>query len=197
MTETEISKVIKSLPNNKSPGADGLSSEYYKTFQTTLTPHLQKLFNEAATSRSFPEEMLKAIIVTLPKPLKEPTNLQNFRPVSLLNTDLKIFSKIIANRLAEITPSLINMDQVGFVKYRQASDGTRKMINLLTILESKKELTAFLTLDAEKAFNRVHWGYLKATLSKFGTQGPIFKALSTIVLSLGSSIYIQYIVRSN
>lgn len=97
--------------------------------------------------------MLRAIIVTLPKPGKEPTYQENFHPILLLNTDLKIFSKMIANRLAEITLSLINMDHVGFVKGRQVSDGTRRMINLLTILESQKEPASYLTLDAEEAFD--------------------------------------------
>lgn len=94
-----------------------------------------KLFNRAISSTSFPEEMLQAIIVALPKP-----------------------GKFLANRLAEITPHLIKADQVGFVKGQQAPDGTRRMYNLIKIAETHKVPTVFLTLDAEKAFDRVHWG---------------------------------------
>lgn len=57
------------------------------------------------------------------------------------------------------------MDKVGFVKGHQAADGTRRMINPLTVMETLKKPAAFLTLDAEKAFDGVHWGLsLKTTL---------------------------------
>lgn len=64
---------------------------------------MHKLFNKAIPSASFPEEMLQAVIVALPKPGKKPDTPQNFRPISLLNNDLKIYAKILAIRLAEIT----------------------------------------------------------------------------------------------
>lgn len=153
---------------NKSPGPDGLSAEYYQTFSETLVPHLLEVFNVVTSSGTLPTEMLKALIVTLPKPGKEPTIPQNFRPISLLNADLKIYAKIIANRIAEVIPTLIAPNQVGFVKGHQAPDGTRRIINLICLAESHKLPTAFLALDAEKALDRVHWGYLQATLNKFG-----------------------------
>lgn len=114
----EILAFIKSLPNNKSPGVDGFSDEYYKIFQATLTPHLDTLFNQLASAASFPPEMLQATIVTLPKPGKAPDSPQNSYPISLLNSNLKIYAKILANRLAKITPNLIKADQVGFVQGR-------------------------------------------------------------------------------
>lgn len=70
--QDEILAVIKSLPNNKSPGADRFSAEYYKVLQDTLTPHLDTLFNQEASTASFPPEMLRVTIVTLPKPGKIP-----------------------------------------------------------------------------------------------------------------------------
>lgn len=66
----EINKAIDSLPSNKSPGPDGFYREYYKTFKHLLIPYMERTFNTAAAS--FPPEMLSAIIVTLPKPGKEP-----------------------------------------------------------------------------------------------------------------------------
>lgn len=79
--------------------------------------------------------MFQAIIVTIPKPGKDPSQPQNYRPISLLNSDLKIFVKPLANRLMNITPTLIGLEQVGFVKGRQAADSTRHMINLLRYAE--------------------------------------------------------------
>lgn len=67
----------------------------------------------------------------MPKPRKDSSHPQNFRPISLLNTDLKIYAKVLANRLMEITPTLVGLDQVGFVKGWQAPVGIRRMINLI------------------------------------------------------------------
>lgn len=58
-------------------------------------PYLIKIYNAVAASSSFPPERLQALIITLPKPRKEPTAPQNFRPISLLNNDLKIYAKLI------------------------------------------------------------------------------------------------------
>lgn len=81
--------------------------------------------------------MLTANIVTLPKPGKELVTPQNFCPISLLNTDLKlpVYANIMAQRLAPIMPQLIYPDQVGFSLGRQAPDANAK---LLTSLKQNK-----------------------------------------------------------
>lgn len=77
----ETKQVINNLENNKSPGEDGFSVEYYKALGgKSLPPHLTSVFNKAPSSGSFPQEMLKAIVITLPKPGKEPTHPKNLRP---------------------------------------------------------------------------------------------------------------------
>lgn len=70
----------------------------------------------------------ETVIITIPKPGKDCKAPQNYRPISLLNTDLKMYATILANRLLELTTYLINPDQIGFVKAR---DGTRRMFNLI------------------------------------------------------------------
>lgn len=77
---SEIVKAIDALANNKSPGPDGFVGEYYKEFKPILTKYLTQLFNDAASSASYPQEMLTAAIVTLPKPGKEPNTPQHFHP---------------------------------------------------------------------------------------------------------------------
>lgn len=62
--------------------------------------------------------MLKAIIVALPKPGKEPDTPQNFRPKSLLNNDIKIYAKLLANRLVDVLPSIVDVDQSEFTRER-------------------------------------------------------------------------------
>lgn len=170
----EISQAISPLPSGKAPGPDSFSVKYYKLFNKPLTPHICDMFSTAVSSGQFPNEMLSANIVTLPKPGNKLDIPSNFRHISLLNTDLKLYARFIAQRLTPIMPHIIHPDQVGFTLGRQAPDATWKILNVLHFTEKHNISTLFITLDAEKAFDRIHWGYLKYTLAKFGFQGNIY-----------------------
>lgn len=135
---------------------------------------------QPCTSASFPSEMLTATIVILPKPGKEPVSPENFSPILLLIVDLKIYAKLIANRIACNLTSLIKQDQVGFVLGWQAPDATRRILNLIHHVETTGEPSLRLTLDAEKAFNRIHWGYMSQVLNTSGFTGQIHAAISAL-----------------
>lgn len=107
----------------------------------------------------------------------------NYRPISFLNTDIKLYAKILASRISPYIPTLIHPDQVGFVPHRQAPDGTRWFIDIIQWAEHHHTPSLLLSLDTEKAFDRVHWTYLKAVLQKFGLTGRI----SAAILALYSS----------
>lgn len=102
--DMKVLLIIDSLPNNKPPGLDGFTGEYYKTVRQFLVPQLVKIFGSAAASSSFHPKMLKALIVALPKPGKAPDTPQYFRSIWLLNNDLKIYAKLLATRLVDILP---------------------------------------------------------------------------------------------
>lgn len=179
-TELEIENTIKSLPLGKSPGPDGFSNEYYRAFAPLLSPHLCTTFRQAMEKGVMPKEMLQATVVTLPKPGKTPDQPANFRPISLLNSDTKLYAKLLANRILKVLPSLIHPDQVGFVRGRQAPDGTRRVLNIISGLEHAKTPAILLSLDAEKAFDRIHWGFAFQTLTKLGFRGSIVSAIQAL-----------------
>lgn len=149
ITETEIQKAIKTLPSGKSPGPDGLTNDYNKIFQNILSPTLQSVYSQAMFSASFPSEMLNAYVVTIPKPGKELTTPPNFRPISLLNMDVKLYAKILAHRLLPILPTLIILDQAGFTSRRQASDATGRVIDIIHYARSCRISSLLPFLDAE------------------------------------------------
>lgn len=188
-TISEVDKAIDSLRKNKSLGPDGFVGEYYQQFKSILNEYLVRMFNDAASSASFPQDMLKALIVMLPKPGKDPNTPQNFRPISLLNHDIKLYAKIIANRLIDLLPTLIHPDQSGFTKGRQTSDATQRMVNIIHHAEKHEMPSLLLSLDAEKAFNRVHWHYLDMGLQKFGFQGHILSAIMALYSHPSAQVY--------
>lgn len=115
-------------------------------------PALLEMFKESFHSGILPTSLRGALITLLPKPGKPNNKCENFRPISLLNVDLKSLSKIIARRLEKIIPNIIHKDQNGFVQSRQGFHNVRRIQNIL-FEEKGAADTALLSLDAEKAWN--------------------------------------------
>lgn len=170
--ETEVKSAIKALSTGKTPGEDGYSVEFYKTFQDTLAPFLTMLYNDIISKQSMPMTMRSAIISLIPKPGKDHTQMSNFRPLSLLNNDYQLFAKILAIRLEKVIPTLVHLDQVGFIRGRLASNNMRRLLHVMSRASSLQHPAVAISLDAEKAFDRIEWPFLFHVLSKFGF-GPI------------------------
>lgn len=102
------------------------------------------------------------------------------RPISLLNVELKLLTKIIASRIQQHLPGLIHLDQVGFVPSREARDNTAKVLNLLHAVNVTKTPCVFVGTDAEKAFARVNWQFMFATLRHVGLGHKMLNWISAV-----------------
>lgn len=156
------------MNGGKSPGPDGYPVEFYKRFLDQLAPFLLEMFNYSYSHGSLPASLMQASISLIHKKGKDPLNCASYRPISLLSVDVKIRAKILARRLGPIMPSIISEDQTGFMGGRHSFSNVRRLLGVILTQSSPTDPEMVLSLDAEKAFDRVEWPYLFTSLQQFG-----------------------------
>jgi hypothetical protein len=109
----ECTEAIFKMKLNKSPGIDVLTVELYKTFWESINYVIVFILNKCHEDRQLYFSQKTSVLTILSKK-DDPLKLDNYRPISLLNVDLKLFSYTLAQRLKKILPKLIKEDQTGY-----------------------------------------------------------------------------------
>ena len=190
----ECVEVLKSFPNGKSPGNDGIPTEFYKCFWPQLSPLLVEVYNESFQAKKLPLSQTQAVISLLEKKDSDRTLLKNWRPISLLNVDYKIMSKVIAYRVKKVLTELIHTDQTAYVKGRFIGENIRLIEDVLYYTDQSNMSGVLLCIDFEKAFDSLNWDFVAETLKIFGF-GPslqdwislLYKDSKSCVLNNGFS----------
>lgn len=159
--------MVNTFPNSKAPGYDGLAVEAFKQYREVILPHLLKVFNAPRESQTRPACMTKANIVLLLKPRKDPLDLSSYRPISLLQVDIKILAKVLPMRLNKAISSIIHPDQSGFIPERSSAINLRRLFLNIQPQADNMGNRALLSLDAHKAFGCIECQYLWYTMQKF------------------------------
>ena len=145
------------------------------------------MFEEAFRTNSLPHSLSRALIFNILKPIRPPFKCDSFRPISLLNSDTKLIAKIITLRLEQHLPDLIHIDQNWLIRGRQAFHNLRRVLNILHLEEGRPDM-AILSLDAEKAFDRVKWPYLFDLPPRFGLGENIIKWIKLLYNSTSPEV---------
>ena len=172
---SECHSSLLGMALRKAPGCDGLPVEFYLKFWDVLGPDLVEVLNFCYLSGSLSRTQRRGLIALS---FKKGDRLvpRNWRPISLLNMDYKIASRAIAGRLLKVIHLVVNSNQTCGVPGRYIGDSVAFLRDVVSYASLSGTPVAILSLDQEKAFDRVDWGLGSAWLAAY-SNGSVYFAV--------------------
>lgn len=191
VTMEELTSAVKNLKNDKSPGSDGFTAEFFKFFYRDLRKLMLRSINYGFIKGEMSVTQRQGIITCIPKEGKEKRFIKNWRPITLLNTVYKLASSCIADRIKLVLPDLIHQDQKGFMKNRNIGDNIRLLYDTLVYTKEKNKQGLLLSVDFFKAFDCLSWTFIQRALTKFNFGEDIKRWVQTFYTNISSCIRVN------
>ena len=188
LTYAECFNILSTFKNNKTPGNDGLSVEFYKVFWAEIGRNLVDSLNYSYHHGELSTTQKQAVITLLEKKNRDRRLIKNWRPISLVNVDAKIGSKAIAKRLEKVLPQIIHFDQYAYVKGRTIFDAVRTIDDVIEFTKRKGHKGILTTIDFEKAFDSINRSFLFSTLEVFGFDASFITWIKTFYNDISSCV---------
>ncbi|KAJ8391034.1 hypothetical protein AAFF_G00096550 [Aldrovandia affinis] len=172
VTLEEVREALMGLRDGRAPGHDGLPKECYVAFWHLLGPDLLEVYRTLLKGGALSASMQKGVLVLLHKG-GDRAELGNWRPLTLLTTDYKVLAKVATARLRRVMGGLVSQDQTCGVPGRSCSWNLILLRDVLDWVDERNLPLALVSIDQEKAFDRVQHGFLFGVLGRMGF-GPRF-----------------------
>ena len=207
--ETEdVRQIIRTLPNGKAAGLDGLTYELWKKLNEDymnnskmdendkpnfdITETLTRVFKDIEEHGIEPRTgFADGWMCPVYKNKGEKTEIASYRPLTMLNANYKIFSKSLTNKLAHIAPNIIHENQAGFVPGRSIAEQVRLTEMILHYTKEQDEDGAKVALDQEKAYDKIAHEYLWKTLEKYEFPTEFIRTVRTLYENAETAIMIN------
>jgi hypothetical protein len=193
-SKDEIDDVIRGLPIGKSPGPDGFNTDFIKKYW----PVISEDFNELCLAFYNKEICLQSIngsYITLIPKIDNPITASDFRPISLLNSSIKLITKILENRLQAIIFQLIHQNQYGFIKSRSIQDCLAWSFEYLHLCHQSRKELVILKLDFEKAFDKIEYEVITLVMRQKGFLERWIDCIAGILSSGTSAVLLNGVPR--
>ncbi|GJX46125.1 RNA-directed DNA polymerase, eukaryota [Tanacetum coccineum] len=166
ITREEIRNAVWGCGENKSPGPDGFTFEFFRKFWSVVGPDFCIAVEWFFDHASFSIGCNSSFIALIPKSL-DPKSVGDYRPISLIGSMYKVITKILATRLSVVISGLISDVQTTFLPNRQILDGPFIINELLARCHHKKQRAMVFKFDFAKAYDSIRWDYLEDVLHSF------------------------------
>ncbi|KAM4034768.1 LOW QUALITY PROTEIN: uncharacterized protein ACNLHF_021458 [Anomaloglossus baeobatrachus] len=187
VSEQELYEAVCKSPKNKAPGHDGIPCDFYGSYWSIISQDLLEVVRALFSGVSMPESMKEGLVVLLFKK-GERKRLSNWRPITLLNADYKIFAKILAGRMRGVIDTVIEEEQVCAVPKRQLHENVCLVRDMIEDCGSRKKSVIVCALDFEKAFDRVAHFFLFSVLERMGFPERINWGKSKVKVFFSNSV---------
>jgi hypothetical protein len=191
-TAEEVYNAIKEMKSMAAPGPDGLPALFYHTYWDIVGKDVTKEALEILNQHKDPSHINHTYICLIPK-IPNPTQASDLRPISLCNVTLKIVTETIANRLKTILPDIISPNQSAFLHGRLITDNTlmaHEIFHFFSHSQNKKGFVGIKT-DMAKAYDRVEWEFLQATMTSMGFPSNLITIIMKCVTTVSFSILLN------
>jgi hypothetical protein len=187
----EIKAAVFALNRDSAPGPDGFGAFFFHHFWDLVKTDLSNAVLQFFTSSWILPGYNSNIIALLPK-VQNATSIDQYRPIAMANFKFKVISKIIADRLASIMPSIISEEQMGFIHDRNIKDCLCIASEAANLLHNKSYGgNLALKIDISKAFDTLEWPFLLHVLKCFGFNNTFCNWIHVILQSAFLSISVN------
>ena len=190
LSPEECLEALVGMAKGKAPGSDGLPMEFYLKFWGLLGTDLVNVLNACYCSGSMSLSQRRSVISLIFKK-GDRLDPRNWRPISLLNVDYKIAARALAGRLLKVIHLVVAKDQTCGVPGRYIGENVAFLRDVVEYAASSNVSVAILSLDQEKAFDRVDWTFMHATLRKMGFGPSFVKWVNLFYTNVQSSINVN------
>ncbi|WOL11053.1 hypothetical protein Cni_G19814 [Canna indica] len=157
-TKEKLWSTVKTMANGKSPGVDGFTAEFYKSYWPIIEQDFFDCITNFQNTSYLPFSWNQTVLTFIPK-VSNPSRVKDYRPISLCNLNCHILSKLLANRLKETLPIIISKEQSAFIKGRSIHENVLIAQEAAHSIFKSKEKHPYIMikLDLAKAFDSVSW----------------------------------------
>ncbi|GKA23216.1 RNA-directed DNA polymerase, eukaryota [Tanacetum coccineum] len=167
ITHDEIRAAVWDCGENKSPGPDGFTFEFFRKYWSIVGTDFCEAVDWFFQQGSFAKGCNSSFLALIPK-VHDPKVVSDFRPISLIGCLYKVVTKVLATRLAFVIPDIVSDVQTAFISNRQILDGPFIINEVLSWCKLKKQQAMIFKADFAKAYDSVRWDFLDDVLDAFG-----------------------------
>lgn len=186
----ECFEALTGMARRKAPGLDGLPAEFYLKFWSVLGQDLVEVLNSCYGAGSLTLSQRRGVI-SLSFKKGDRLDMRNWRPISLLNVDYKLAARAVAARLLKVIHLIVAKDQTCGVPGRYIGENVAFLRDVVSYATTFDAPVVILSLDQEKAFDRVDWNFMHATLRKMGFGTSFLKWVNLFYTSVQSSVNVN------